>query len=449
MGAVDDRPRVQVDVLGPLGLVVEGIPVEVRGPKRRAVLALLALAEGRAVTVDHLVDALWPADIPESGRQALHSHVSRLRGHLGPAATRLETLANGYRLMLGSDDLDLARARELLRKAHASADRDPAGACTLLHEAHALWRGPVLGDLAEVAPVATAVVALEQLHRDVTDTLISCAIDSGQLDEGVVGLAAATLAADPLREPAALLLMRALAATGRAPEALRTGREYRHRLADEAGLDPSPALGALERDIAGGAAGPAGGAPSRRSAVLMAPATRLIGREAEVGQLRRLIAAERLVKLVGPGGVGKTRVALEVARQAQAATVLLLAPVTDPAAIPHALAGALNLQVVQGDVLSACVAVLGGEPGLLVIDNCEHLLDAVRDTVGVVLAGCPVLTVLATSREPLGLAMERPWRLAPLPLPSLGPEGADPLDRVPSVEGLPRPRRPRPACVLP
>jgi predicted ATPase/DNA-binding SARP family transcriptional activator len=445
MGAVDDRPRIRVDLLGPLRMVVEGVAVEVRGPKRRAVLALLALAEGRAVTVDHFVDALWPSEIPESGRQALHSHVSRLRGHLGAAAARLETLAGGYRLVLGSDDLDAARARELLRKARASADRDPAAACTLLREANALWRGPVLDDLAEVAPVATAVVALEQLHRDVIDALICCAFDAGALDEGVVGLAAAALAADPLREPAALLLMRALAATGRAPEALRIGREYRRRLADEAGLDPSPALGALERNIAGGAAGSPRRAPSWRSAALTAPTTRLIGREAEVGQLRRLIAAERLVTLVGPGGVGKTRVALEVARQAQAATVLLLAPVTDPAAIPHALAGALDLRVVQGDVLSACVAVLGGEPGLLVIDNCEHLLDAIRDTVGVVLAGCPELTVLATSREPLGLATERPWRLAPLSVPSLGPDGG-PLDRVPSVAVfLDRATRARPA----
>ncbi len=446
MGAVNDRPQVRVDLLGPLRVVVDGVTVDVRGPKRRAVLALLALAEGRAVTVDHLVDALWPSEIPESGRQALHSHVSRLRGHLGPAAARLETLASGYRLVLGSEDLDVARARDLLAKARAIADRDQARACALLREAHALWRGPVLGDLAQVTPVAIAVVTLEQLHREVTDALIGCAIDAGRLDEDVVGLAVAALAADPLREPAALLLMRALAATGRAPEALHTAREYRHRLADEAGLDPSPALGELERDIAGGVAGPPGLMRSQRSAVLAAPTTRLIGRDAEIEQLRRLIAAERLVTLVGPGGVGKTRVALEVARQTKAATVLLLAPVTDPAAIPHALAGALDLQVVQGDVLSACVAVLRSEPGVLVIDNCEHLLDAVRDTVSAVLAGCPELAVLATSREPLGLATEHPWRLAPLPVPRLGPDGAGPLDRVPSVAiFLGRAARVRPA----
>jgi DNA-binding SARP family transcriptional activator len=444
MSAVDDRPRIRVDLLGPLRLIVDGVAVDVRGPKRRAVLALLALAEGRAVTVDHLVDALWPSELPESGRQALHSHVSRLRGHLGSAATQLETLVGGYRLVL--DDLDVARARELLAKARAIADRDPVEAYALLREAHALWRGPVLGDLEEVAPVATAVVALEHLHRDVTDALIGHAIEAGQLDEEVLGLAAAALAGDPLREPAVLLLMRALAATGRAPEALHTGREFRRRLADEAGLDPSAALGELERAIAGGVAGPVGRGPSRRPTVLAAPTTRLIGRETEVERLRRLLAAEQLVTLIGPGGVGKTRVALEVARQAKVATVLLLAPVTDPAAIPHALAGALDLQIVQGDVLSACVAVLGGEPGLLVIDNCEHLLDAVRDTVAAVLAGCPELTVLATSREPLGLATELPWRLAPLPVPGLGSDGTATLDRVPSVAVfLDRGARARPA----
>jgi len=103
-----------VELLGPLRLVVDGMAVDVRGPKRRAVLALLALAEGRAVTVDHLVDALWPSEVPESGRAALHSHVFRLRAHLGPAAARLQTLHDGYRLVLGTGDLDVSQARALL-----------------------------------------------------------------------------------------------------------------------------------------------------------------------------------------------------------------------------------------------------------------------------------------------------------------------------------------------
>jgi predicted ATPase/DNA-binding SARP family transcriptional activator len=425
---------VRVEVLGPLRLVVEGAAVEVPGPKRRAVLALLALAEGRTVTVDHLVDALWPSEVPESGRQALHTHVSRLRTCLGPAAPRLQTRPSGYRLDLTAADLDVAQARGML--ATARSGTDPVSALPLLREAHALWRGPVLADLTDVAPIAVAVEGCAQLHREVTDALIACAVDAGQAN-GVVGLAAAAHAADSLREPAVLLLMRALAATGRAAEALRVGREYRHQLADETGLDPSPALGGLERDIAGGTAGPAPApAPARTR-----PTARLIGREAQVAALHRLLATERMVTVVGAGGVGKTRVAPEVATGGGTATVLLLAPVTDPAGLPHALAAALNLNVVRGDVLAACVAVLGDRPGLLVIDNCEHLLDAVRDTVEVVLSSCPQLSVLGTSREPLGLGTEYAFRLAPLPLPR--PDQV--LSEVPSVAVfLDRARRVRP-----
>lgn len=424
MTAGHGSPPARVAVLGPLLLTVDGAAVDVRGPKRRVVLALLALAEGRAVTVDSLVDALWPAEVPDSGRQALHSHVSRLRAHLGPAAARLQTGLDGYRLDLGQDDLDLVQARALLAAARADADRDPAAALSLLREAHALWRGPVLADLTDVGPIAAAVQGCAHLHRDVTDAIVATAIAAGQAN-AVLDLAAQSLAADPLRESAVLLQMRALAATGRAPEALRTGREYRRRLADETGLDPSPALSEVERDIAGGSIGPS---PNRPDGPAQ-PTTRLIGREAQVAALHRQLAAERLVTLVGPGGVGKTAVALEVARRSGAATVLLLAPVTDPAAIPHALAAALHLQVVQGDVLSACVALLGDRHGLLVADNCEHLLDAVRDTVGRILAGCPRLCVLATSREPLGLAAEYTSRLPPLRLPDPNED----LPQVPSV----------------
>lgn len=412
------EPHIRVDLLGPLRLIVDGAAVDVRGPKRRAVLTLLALAEGRTVTVEHLVDALWPTEVPESGRQALHSHVFRLRGHLAAAAARLQTRHGGYRLELDGDGLDVAQARTMLNTARSTTHRDPAGAYTQLQQAHTLFRGPILPDLTDIAPIAAAIEACAQLHRDVTDALITSAIAARHADE-IVGLATASTTQDPLREPAVLLLMRALAATGRAPEALRTAHEYRHRLAEETGLDPSPALDELVRDIAGGAAGPA---PTRTDTPAPAhpagrPTTRLIGRDEQVAALHRQLATERLVMLVGPGGVGKTRVALQVAHTTETATVLLLAPVTDPAAVGHALAAALNLNIVQGDVLSACVAVLGERPGLLVIDNCEHLLEAVRDTVSVILTACPQVSVLATSREPLGLAAEYVSRLAPLALP--------------------------------
>jgi predicted ATPase/DNA-binding SARP family transcriptional activator len=444
---------VRVEVLGPLRLLVDGRPVEVRGQKRRAVLAMLALAEGRTVPVDRLVTALWPVEASEPGRQALHSQVFRVRGQLGAGSDRLQTQQDGYRLDLGAGELDVTEARSLLgaaRTAGRAADGD--GAYAALGRAHALWRGPVLTDLTDITVIAAAVENLAQLRRDVTDALVAAAVAAGRAGE-VVALAAESVAADPLREPAVLAYMRALAATGQPSQALRVGREYRARLADEAGLDPSPGLDELVREIAaGGAAGgahgaadgddadgdsaggravPAGSAPAARRDGSGRPASRLFGRDGEVDALHRLLRDERLVTLVGPGGVGKTRVALEVAQRDPAAPVLRLAPVTDPAAIPHALAAALGLTVAQRDVLGACVAVLADRPGLLVVDNCEHLLDGVRDLVGDILAACPEVRVLATSREPLGLAAECVHRLAPLPLPH--PNADRDLPGVPSV----------------
>ncbi|HZD69497.1 MAG TPA: winged helix-turn-helix domain-containing protein, partial [Actinomycetes bacterium] len=143
----DPRVAVRVELLGPLRLIVGGAPVEVPGPKRRAVLALLAMAEGRPVAVDRLLDAVWPCDPPDSARAALHSHISRLRGHLGPGAARLEAPSGSYRLALADDGLDAAQARSLLTRARGLAGDDPAAAAALLRQARALWRGPVLADL--------------------------------------------------------------------------------------------------------------------------------------------------------------------------------------------------------------------------------------------------------------------------------------------------------------
>jgi predicted ATPase/DNA-binding SARP family transcriptional activator len=424
---------IRVEILGPLRLFVDGTDVGVPGPKRRAVLALLAMAEGRAVAVDQLLDAVWPSDPADSARATLHSHISRLRGHLGPAASRLEHHPDAYRLALDDRALDAAEARSLLADARRLAVHDARAAGAVLREARALWRGPALPDLQEVAPIAARSVALDELRRDIDDLLVECALNGGEAHEAA-GIASEAVAAEPLREPAVRLLMRALAATGRGAAALRTAYEYRRRLVDETGLDPSPALGELERKIAVGT--------GTRDPVPRPP-TKLVGRESETAALQRLLAHERLVTVVGPGGVGKTRVALEVAYRADAQTVLLLAPVTDPSVIAHALAATLDLRVVHGDVLSACAALLGAGPALLVVDNCEHLLDAARDVISRLLDACPELTVLTTSRESLGLPGESRFRVAPLPLPS-GRE-VDDLARSPAVAVfVDRARRVRP-----
>jgi predicted ATPase/DNA-binding SARP family transcriptional activator/tetratricopeptide (TPR) repeat protein len=420
-------PPVRVGVLGPLQLVV-GTPTDVPGPKRRAVLALLAQAEGRVVSVGHLLDAVWPTAVPDSGRAALESHISRLRGHLGPVADRLEARDGGYRLALGENELDAAQARSLLAQARSITERDPSTAASLLRRGRALWRGPSLADLTHVEPIAAWAVALGEMRRDMHDALIACAIEAGEIDD-VVTLAMEGLADDPLREPGLLLLMRALAATGRERDALRAGYEYRRRLARETGLDPSPALDALEREIAGGVTKRSGAAGPGSVAE---PGASLVGRDHDIAMLDELLARERLVTIVGPGGVGKTRLALEIADRAGHTTTLPLAPVTDPTAVAHALARALDLHITHGDILSACVALLAAGPRLLVIDCCEHLLDTARQTVATLIEHCPELRILATSREPLGAPTEHQHRLAPLAVPQPGEDTAA-LERNPAV----------------
>ncbi len=439
---------VRVDVLGPLRLGVDGLSVDVRGPKRRAVLALLALAEGRTVSVDQVVDALWPDDPPGSARATVHSHVSRLRADLGPGARRLTTDDGGYRLRLADDGLDLRRVRLLRDRAREVAPTDPGAAAALLREARGVWRGTALADLADVPPLRASAQAAHELWRDVTDRLAGALIAAGAAEEAL-GPAADAVADDPLREPAVLLLVRAQAGTGQAPRALRTARAFRSRLGEETGLDPTPALGALESEVAAGTVGAV--VPARGPAPVVRPEPPppdLHGRDRELAAVERLLVAERLVSVVGTGGVGKTRVAREIARRSPGAASVLLAPVTDRAGVVDALASALRLHTITGDVLTACLDVLAGSPRLVLLDNCEHLLDAARDVAGAVLEHCPGVELLTTSREPLGLGEEAVVRLAPLPTPDVALDPA----RLPEVAAvalfLDRARRVRPDLAI-
>jgi predicted ATPase/DNA-binding SARP family transcriptional activator len=426
-------PAVRVEMLGPLRLIVGDEVVDVPGPKRRAVLALLAAAEGRAVATADVLDALWPGGVPDSARATLQSHVSRLRGHLGPAAVLLEGSSGAYRLRLDAagSGTDVARARSLLATAAAA---DPADAYRLLGEARLLWRGVALAEFNDVGPLAALAVTLHALRDSVERAYATAAIDAGAADEAVE-VASTLVAADPLSEASVLILMRALDAAGRAVDALRAGHDHRHRLLTETGLEPSAALNELERTIAG--------RTRMRPTSLPRAASGLRGRDAELAAVQRLLTHQRLVTVLGAGGVGKSALAAEIAARADHVTVLPLAPITDPAAIPQTLAAALDLHVVHGDVLSACAALLGAGPQLLVIDNCEHLLPGVRDLVATLHDGCSQLTMMATSREPLRHPAEQQVRLAPLAVTS--PVDRDSIARSPAVAVfVDRARRVRP-----
>lgn len=436
MPTVRTPPTIRANLLGPLQLLVDGETVEVPGRKRRTLLVVLAMAEGTTVPLDDLLDVLWPSGVPETGRQALQNHISRLRSQLGPAAARLETLPGGYRLALGHDELDVTEARMCLA---TSRQRSPE-TFDSLSRAHALWRGPVLPDLIEVPTIATAAVGYARLRQQISDALVVAGIAAGRAAE-VTDIAVASREADPLREPGIVLHMQALAATGRAPDALRVAREFRRRLADETGFDPTAALDEAEREIAatvGDIASPQHVAPPTGG-------PRLIGRESQIAAVRRLLDHERLVTIVGPGGVGKTSLALALARDLPDTAVIELAPVAEAQAVPHAVAAALGLRIEHGDVLMTCLAVLGQRPATLVIDNCEHLIDAARDVVTRILARCPDVRLVATSRESLGLPVEMIFRLAALPVPR---SGDDPADSPAVALFLERAHRVRPAARL-
>lgn len=401
---------IRVRVLGPLVLFVDGTPVAVPGAKRQAVLAMLVMGAPDPVSVDRIVDAVWPDDPPSSGRAALQSHVSRIRRHLHPHESRLTSTGGGYRLSLDRADVDAFVLADRVREAAAARERDPVAAQRLLDDARARpWRGPPLDGLLDVAPLAGWSRSLADAWADAGDVLAACALSAGDITTAV-SVSAEICVVEPLRESSAVLRVRALAASGRGVEALREANAFRRRLAEETGLEPSPALGAAEQEAVGGETAP------RTS--LASPLTPLLGRDAELAGIARLLASERLVTLVGPGGVGKTHLALEVAHRASvhvAVTLVRLSPVSEGAAVIEALAEQLGIDAgATGDLVERCVRILRQEARLVVLDTCEHLLDAVRTLVAELLGKCPQLVLLATSRERLALPAEQTCRLDPL-----------------------------------
>lgn len=389
------EPALRVDVLGPLGLTVQGRPVEVPGSKRRVVLALLALEAGRGVGTERLVDALWPDGPPENAVQALYSHVSRLRGHLGPAAHRLQRLANGYLLDLGPGELDVEEARRL-------AAVDPVAAL-------ALWRGEALAEFSSVPGLDIEALALAQLRLQLVDGALEARLADG--DRSVTVDASAATAANPLNERTVSAYVRALAAEARTDEALRVARRFRRRLADETGLDPSPSFSELERLVASG-----GGRPvAQRVARPDGPMT---GRGHDREEVVRLLGTNKTVTVTGPGGVGKTRLVYDIAADLPGdCVVVALAAVERPDRVCQAVASALGLRT--GDALTpAEIARAVADRSLtLVLDNCEHVVAACRELVGAVRRTAPEVRILATSRVTLQVPGEYVVRLQPLPLP--------------------------------
>ncbi|RSN00266.1 SARP family transcriptional regulator [Nonomuraea sp. WAC 01424] len=462
---MDGDAGFRVTLLGALQVSRGDTVLAVPGARSQALFVRLALAGGRPVEQGVLVDAIWAEDPPAGPGHALQALVSRLRRTLGSAGDVTQA-AGGYRLAVDASDVDVLRFEQL---AAAGRDRLRAGdveaAAGVLGEAVALWGDRPGGEPAVVAAVAPATATwLAHASVEAVADLADAELSLGRADAGAVRLTA-LLAGRPVHERAAALLMDALAAQGRQADALALYERVRETLADVLGTDPGAALRDRHLHLlrAEPSAPPALPAAARtESGNVPVPLTSFVGRDDDLARVGALLAAGRLVTVLGPGGAGKTRLAVEAARRHRheyrdGAWMIDLASVTEPAKVGAAVLAGIGLRGgavfeartrtqydartrpqdevrtrSEGDELDVLVERLGGRESLLLVDNCEHLIDAVAHLVAALLPRCAGLRVLATSREPLALDGEALVPLGPLALP--GPDdGVEQAGRAASV----------------
>ena len=418
-------------LLGELEVVKDdGRDVVVNGAKQRALLAILALRVGRPVPTDQLVEALWGEDPPAAVRNGLQGLVSKLRRALG-APDLVAMRGGGYALELPPDAVDVARYERLVAEGRGAAADDPARAAQILAEADALWRGDALAEFTYEAFASASITRLSELRLAVIEERLEAELQLGRHLAAIAELEP-LVAAHPLRERTRGLLMIALYRAGRQADALRSYQEGRLVLAEELGLDPGPELRQLEAAVL--AQEPELDAPVPPAVTEPPPAawkghrstppeslTPLVGRDDELHKLTQLLADRRLLTLVGPGGVGKTRLALEVGRAvadgfAHGGCFVELAPVGDAGGVRTAITSALGLP--NPDRLAE---MIGDRELLILLDNCEHVIATAASVAEDLLQRCPGLRLLATSREGLRVGGETIW-----PVPPLG--GADAVE---------------------
>ncbi|ONF75162.1 BTAD domain-containing putative transcriptional regulator [Amycolatopsis keratiniphila] len=420
----------RVTLLGPVGAEAgDGTPVDIGGARLRMLLARLALDPGRAVPATALVDGLWGAEPPADAANALQSLVSRLRKVLRAEDVALDSGPGGYRLDVAREDVDVCRFERLAAEGRAelTAGRD-AGAAAILAEALGLWRGQALSDVLD-APFAQApATRLEDLRLEAAEDRFEAEIRLGGHDRVLADLKEAA-GRHPLRERLAGLWIRALCAADRQSDALAVYEEVRAALADQLGVDPSAELQEIHLAALRGELGP----PPAPADHLPVRLTSFVGRDDELKLIAELLAGARLVTLVGPGGAGKTRLATEVATRHPAHArgrvwFVPLAGVRDPGDLPGAVFAALELWDLglshagdpmrrPADALARVVETLGAGESVLVLDNCEHLVDAAAELTNTLLRRVPTLRVLATSREALAIDGETLCPLGPLAVP--------------------------------
>jgi predicted ATPase/DNA-binding SARP family transcriptional activator len=408
------QQRLEIRLLGPFEVLLAGTLADVGGSKRQALLAMLALRDGRVADVDSLVDGLWGEQLPNAPRNALHHHVARLRGALGEES--IVGSPDGYAVKEAS--VDARRFEELLAQTRdALRDGDVRTAADAVTSALALWRGPALQGLPRTASFNDEARRLEALRVDALEEQFEAALALGEHRELTARLRS-SLTENPFRERLWGQLMLALYRSGRQADALEVFQEARRVLADELGLEPGLELRRLQEAIL--AHDPAIAAvpvDRRRRGNLPAPSRSFVGRDDELAQVAGLLHEHRLVTLIGPPGVGKSRLAVETAHSlerefADGVWLVDFVRAGDAADAVRLLAHAVDVR--GADPLARVTSRLRDAGALVVLDACEHVLGEAAQIASTLLAECPALRIVATSRQALHVASEVRFPVAPL-----------------------------------
>src|SRR5579862_1445146 len=413
----------QVRLFGELEALAAGVPVPVRGARQRALLAVLALQRGQPVSADRLIDLLWGDGQATNPANALQAQIGQLRRTFG--ASSIVTSDAGYALDVQPYQNEIVRFAQLVRKCRRIADDgELASASATLAEALGLRRGEPLAEFAYAGFAAAERARLDELTLMATESRARADLGLGRHGE-LAGELEVPCREHPLRERLWELRILALYRSGRQAEALGAYAEVRDHLADELGLDPGPALRELQARIL--AQDPSLAPASALARPGPVPVTagnlrerlgRFVGRDAELAQLREAVRSSRLVTLTGPGGAGKTRLAVEAAaalrpEHPDGAWLVELAGVTGPDGVVPAAAAALGAAAAAlaspqpaGSTTELIVRHLAGRSLVLVLDNCEHVIGEAATLTDILVGAVPGLRLIATSREPLGVPGE-------------------------------------------
>lgn len=409
----------EVDILGPVAVSSDGLSIRIDTPKERALLAVLGARAPRMVSQATLVDALWGDDPPATAERTLASHISRLRRSIGPGFVLSE---HGSHRLSDDADVDAIRMKGLVDEAAgALAAGRPDLADRRADEARSLWRSEPFLDLADSHVRSAEATRLAELQRRATETWIAAQLALGH-HESMVGEIESAIADDPLHEPLWGHLMTALYRSARQADALRAYERLRRTLREQLGVDPAPALARIELQILR--------QDPRLDLVPPPPPNSLpgagssfVGRVADIRSVSKTLDQHRVVTLVGPGGIGKSRLATAVAasqleRYPDGVWWIDLAPARHADAVLARVAAGLGLTDRADSTVERVVRHVERHPEtLVVIDNCEHVRSTVVELVAQLLEAVPLVDILATSRQRLGVPGESLHRVGPMSIP--------------------------------